>query len=68
MPNPNHNKREAPKRSHPPSNIKHPGRAVSLEVGPIKDVGFPGVPGKTQPRDRSNGIRKVKTRMRQEGL
>ena len=35
---------------------------------PMKTSGWPGVPGKTQPRDRSGGVKKPPVHVKQEGL
>ncbi len=49
MPNAHYKDQSAPASSQPSA-----GSRVS--VSPIKDSGFPGVPGQTQPKNRSNGV------------
>jgi hypothetical protein len=65
MPNKYYANQTAPQSSQPSS-----GSHGSIKN--VKDSGFPGVPGKTQPRDRSNGIPKTGKlgpfRVKSEGL
>lgn len=61
-------------------NTKNPQRKISAGDGPkqkkagsspsvtMKPGPFPGCPGPCQPRDRSLGVKKVKTHNRSEGL
>jgi hypothetical protein len=37
-------------------------------TGPEKTAAWPGVPGKTQSKDRSNGVRKLKIHPKSEGI
>ena len=46
-------------RSHSGSNIAHKGGAAK-SLPPASDVGFPSVPGPTQRRSRSGGVKKLK--------
>ncbi|KPK67112.1 hypothetical protein AMJ82_11205 [candidate division TA06 bacterium SM23_40] len=57
-----HNK--MPKRKGAPTG-KPEGRIPKIVE---KTAAWPGVPGKTQPRDRSAGVKKVKQSMRSEGI
>jgi hypothetical protein len=43
-------------------------RGPTPGVGSEKTAAWPGVPGKTQPKDRSNGVKKVKGHVRKEGI
>jgi hypothetical protein len=66
--NPNHNKRETPKRDGgAKASLAHKGRPPKTDA-PSKDVGFPGVPGQTQPRNRSAGVKKLRQSMKEEGI
>jgi len=35
---------------------------------PMKTASWPGVPGKTQPKDRSGGVKKANVHVKSEGL
>lgn len=43
-------------------------RENGREAMPLKSCGYPENIGKTQPKDRSLGMKRVKTRMAQKGL
>lgn len=67
MANAFHNKRETPSREHSEASIKHKGGG-NKSLPPASDVGFPSVPGKTQSKSRSGGIKKLKQSMKEEGI
>jgi len=62
MPNPRYAKGPSQK---PPGNSGASGLGANLVE---KSPNWPGVPGKTQPRDRSAGVRKVKQSPKSVGI
>lgn len=52
------------KGTPPPGTVGKPPKVTITE----KTAAWAGVPGKTQPRDRSGGVKKVKQSMRSEGV
>lgn len=62
MPNKFHNK--LPARKGAPTG-QSGGKVPAINE---KTAAWPGAPGKTQPRDRSAGVKKVKQTMRSEGI
>lgn len=43
-------------------------RKAFLADMPVKDVNWPGLPGKKQPKDRTGGIKKLRIYPTSEGL
>lgn len=65
MPNPDYNDMNGRKQG--PVKAK-PNRAGAATGMPEKTSGFPGVPGKTQSKNRSGGVYKCKVYADSEGL
>ncbi len=51
----------------PPTQVRGP-KEKAASPDPEKTANWAGVPGKTQDRDRSNGVRKIKTSAKSEGI
>jgi len=69
MANPKHNRQTANQSrqkggGHPPV----PRGEKASKADPMRTAAWPGVPGKTQSKSRSSGIRKLRQSPREEGL
>ena len=58
-------KRDSNSSRKPPSPGTGQGGGSSMDV---KSPNWPGVPGKTQPKDRSAGVPRVKSSMKKVGI
>lgn len=61
MPNKNYENFKGPK---PPANKKPSNPQLKAD----KTANWPGVPGRTQPKDRSAGVKKIRQTLKSEGI
>jgi len=66
MANRRHNKQVAPSQSGGGHSVNH--RGPSTQPMPERTARWPGLPGKTQPRDRGGGVKKCKCHPSSEGI
>ena len=67
MPNKRFNKQvHAPDKGKPP--VQKRGEKHSIGTSQIRTANWPGLPGASQPKDRSGGVRKVRQSAKDQGI